>query len=293
MTRRPFGWMLLALALVAVCVPQPSHAEEKATDQIRISYLEPRNKAHAPILERLRARRVLEDLRDFLGALKLPKPLFIRTAGCGSQNATYNRDNQTITICYELVSWIHALVPADTSQHGIAREDAIVGAFVDILLHEIAHAVIHLFNLPVLGREEDAADQLAALIMLQFGEDVARRTITGTALLFQADAAQRQAARKKWESAKDAASRLTEFASQHGLPEQRYFNVLCIAYGRHRKQFADFINRGELPVDRARFCKEEYEQIAHAYHALLEPHVDQARLKEIMSREWLPPSGRK
>jgi hypothetical protein len=44
---------------------------------------------------------------------------------------------------------------------------------------------------------------------------------------------------------------------------------------------------------RTPFCREEYEQIAHAYHALLEPHVDQARLKEMMQRQWLPPSGKK
>ena len=32
-------------------------------------------------------------------------------------------------------------------------------------------------NIPVFGREEDAADQLSAFLMLQFGKDVARTTI--------------------------------------------------------------------------------------------------------------------
>ena len=64
----------------------------------------------------------------------------------------------------------------------ISLEDAVVGPFVDVLLHELSHAIFDMLKIPLFGKEEDAADQLAAFILLQFGNEVARRTITGAAL---------------------------------------------------------------------------------------------------------------
>src|SRR5690606_27845489 len=37
-----------------------------------------------------------------------------------------------------------------------------------IVLHETGHALVHLLDLPVTGRQEDAVDQLAAILMLRF-----------------------------------------------------------------------------------------------------------------------------
>ena len=71
--------------------------------------------------------------------------------------------------------------PQKVSPEGFTRQEAIVGGFVGVTLHEAGHAVNDLLNLPVLGREEDAADQIAGFIMLQFGKEVARTAIKGTA----------------------------------------------------------------------------------------------------------------
>jgi hypothetical protein len=40
-----------------------------------------------------------------------------------------------------------------------------------MFLHETGHAVFDLLEVPVLGREEDAADLFSAYIMLHFGKD--------------------------------------------------------------------------------------------------------------------------
>ena len=47
---------------------------------------------------------------------------------------------------------------------GFRREDAIVGGFVSTLLHETGHAIFHLLDIPIFGREEDAADAIAAYV---------------------------------------------------------------------------------------------------------------------------------
>jgi hypothetical protein len=59
----------------------------------------------------------------------------------------------------------------------ITREDAFVGPFIDVFPHEAAHAIFDLFKIRALGREDDAADQLATYYVLQFPKDHKRTLI--------------------------------------------------------------------------------------------------------------------
>jgi hypothetical protein len=267
---------LLHVALIGVLVTLPgslAKAQTASADAVTIEYVKPSDPSHQPIYDRLRARRVLEDFRDFLSPLKLPKPLEIRVTGCrGVINAWYS--SNSIAVCYEYIAWIRKIAAEGAPIEGISPADAVMGPFVDVLLHELSHAVFDMLNIPVFGREEDAADQLAALILLQFGKEVARRTITGTALFFRHMAESQQP---------DA----IDFASVHGLPAQRFYNVLCIAYGWDRELFADFVKKGLLPPQRAAGCSWEYRQIAHAFKTLIAPHIDVELQKKVQSREWL------
>jgi hypothetical protein len=151
---------------------------------------------------------------------------------------------------------------------------------VDVLLHEVAHAIFDILKIPIFGREEDAADQLAAFILMQFGHDVARRTITGAALLFRQMAA-------------EAKPGTLDFAAVHGLPAQRFVNVLCIAYGAEPKLFQDFVAQGLLPPHRIGHCRWEYRQILHAFKTLISPHVDPELQEAVRGRQWLRPDDGK
>jgi hypothetical protein len=271
MTRIVVGVLIAGLAVWI----SPAAAQEPATPaagQVRISYGEPKNPLHRPIYERLQKRRVLEELQEFLSPLKLPKPLTIKLEGCGAVNAYYS--NGAVTVCYEYIAWIHQVARKVTLSNEISLEDAVVGPFVDVLLHELAHAIFDLLKIPLFGREEDAADQLAAFILLQFGNDVARRTIVGAALLFR-------------QMAEDQQPGTADYAAVHGLPAQRFYNVLCIAYGAQPQLFADFVKQGFLPVTRIGYCRWEYRQIAHAFRTLISPHVDPVLQEKVRGREWL------
>ena len=272
MTCRLLIAVVAGLALWAPpAAPQAPAAAEGG--QIRISYGEPKNPAHRPIYERLQKRRVLEDLQDFLSPLKLPTPLTIKVEACnGVVNAYYS--NQAVTICYEYIAWIHQVAQQVTLSNEISPEDAVVGPFVDVLLHEVAHAIFDLLKIPLFGREEDAADQLAAFILLQFGNDVARRTIVGAALLFRQMAVEQEPG-------------TADYAAVHGLPAQRFVNVLCIAYGAQPQLFADFVKQGFLPVHRIGYCRWEYQQILYAFKTLIAPHVDPVLQEKVRGREWL------
>jgi hypothetical protein len=275
MIRGVVSAMAVGLAVWALPAAAQAQAQPPAAttgDQIRISYGVPKNPAHQPIYERLQKRRVLEDFRDFLAPLKLPKPLTIKIESCGVVNAYYS--SGAVTICYEYIAWIHQIAQQVTASNEISPEDAVVGPFVDVLLHEVAHAIFDLLKIPLFGREEDAADQLAAFILLQFGNDVARRTIVGAALLFR-------------QMAVDQQPGTADYAAVHGLPAQRFINVLCIAYGAQPQLFADFVKQGFLPVSRIGYCRWEYRQIAYAFKTLVSPHVDPVLQEKVRGREWL------
>jgi hypothetical protein len=149
-------------------------------DRINIAYQRPKNPALKPIFKDVKERQVLERLKEFLSPFRLPKPVKIVMKGCdGDPSATYG--DGEITICYEFVDGLYKNMPEKTTPAGIVPIDTVVGPFFDTVLHEFAHALFDMLFTPIFGREEDAADQLAAYLYLQIGKDEARRLIFGTA----------------------------------------------------------------------------------------------------------------
>jgi hypothetical protein len=214
-------------------------------------------------------------LQKLLSPFRLPRTLKVSLAGCdGEADAFYGDD--AITICYEYISELWKNMPAETTEAGIAPMDTIIGPLVDTSLHEFAHALFDMLNVPVLGREEDAADQVAAYINLQFGKAEARRLIMGTAYAYGKEAE------------RAAPLSMERFADEHGTPAQRAYNVLCIAYGADPELFGDLVSKGYLPKKRAEGCGDEYGQITDAFEELISPHLNRALAKRILDGAWLP-----
>ena len=117
----------------------------------------------------------------------------------------------------------------------------IVGAFVQAVLHEVALATFDILEMPVWGREADAADKLAGFIMVQFGKDVALKIMIGAAWFFDASD-------RTWSK--------SDIASEQSPEAQRFFNYLCIAFGSDPTSFKFLIDQNLLPVRRAQRCTE-------------------------------------
>ena len=193
--------------------------------------------------------------------------------GCdGDSNAWYEDD--AITVCYEYIDDIFRNAPRETTPAGVTRADAILGPTLEVFLHEAGHAVFDYLKVPVLGREEDAADQFATYLLLQFAKSDARRLIIGVAYSYNLDASK-------------PSTKQNPFAEEHSLPAQRFYNSLCMAYGADEKLFADLIERGYLPKDRAEGCADEYDQISWAMKKLIGPYIDQGRAKQVRAKRWL------
>ena len=251
-------------------------AQTLRPNRIDIQYVAPKTEKLKPVHDLVRDAKVLEKVRD---VLRPPRRLLLKTEGCdGESNAWY--DGEAVTVCYEFLDDIWKNAPAATTPSGIAPIDTLIGPIADVFFHEVGHAVFDLWKVPLLGREEDAADQFSIILMLNFRKDEARRLIVGNAYQYKSDVSS------------DAITMPTQkFADAHGTPSQRFYNVLCIAYGADPALFGDFVGKGYLPKDRAEGCEDEYKQVAYAFKTLMGRYVDR-KLARKLHHGWLAPVDR-
>ena len=268
--------VLMMMTSTALTVRTAPTTEAVPASKVSVVYGQPTDPEHQPIYEHLKELRFLEKLQEFLSPFQLPRSLLVKVQSCdGDANAFYETD--VITVCYEYIDQLWKAIPPETTPAGVTAVDALVGPLFDTCLHEFAHAMFDMLKIPVFGREEDAADQVSAYIMLHFGKAEARRLIEGVAYAYRIEA-----------EADTVPPTMARFADVHGTPAQRFYNVLCIAYGADAQLFRDMVEKGYLPKERAEDCKGEYQQVADAYEKLIGSHVDRSRAKNVFDKSWLP-----
>jgi len=251
--------------------PPTTAAEDWGNSQVDVVYTEPQDPQFRPIRDRLMRRQVLEQLRLFLSPLKLPRKLLVQLDQCNAERRPY-QSGGPVTICYEYVAKVDRMAPRNQQPGGLPRETMIVGAFIQEVLHEVAIATFDILEIPVWGREHDAADKLAGFIMVQFGKEVAQKIMIGAAWFF--DASDRQ-----WTQ--------TDHASEQSPEAQRFFNYLCIALGSDPATFKYLVDQNLLPLRRAQRCVNEFLSLRAAFAQTILPHVDQQLLKRVQSATWL------
>jgi hypothetical protein len=243
--------------------------------------LEPKEAKHLPIRDAMQQRGTMELVRSLMSSFRLPRELTLEVQGCDGRVDAYYGDD-VATLCYEYVELIHQHSPKVGTPEGLARADAIFGAIVDTVLHEVGHAIFDMLDIPVLGREEDAADFFSAYMILLFPPDDAHRLIQGVVFMLASEA----------RADLEEPLRLKAFSREHGLPAQRYYNWLCIAYGSNPQFFGNFALQGKLPQERADDCDDEYEMLQRSFRKLIFPNVDETMLRDTISRvrfDWAPP----
>ncbi|MFE2012505.1 DUF4344 domain-containing metallopeptidase [Streptomyces sp. NPDC059491] len=219
----------------------------------------------------LERNEVLEGAAAHANALiGLPRDVPVTAQSCGEINAFYDPGSQGIAFCYELVGHYRGIFDAQNTagteaQRSRATEDDLIGISNSVVFHEFAHALIDIYDLPATGREEDAADQLATLLLA--GDSVHQ----GYAV----------SAIEAW-GALAASSSQGELGAQlpdeHSLDAQRYYNAICWLYGSDPAAFQGAVRTdanpdGPLPQSRAAGCPEEFAKIDRAWSTLLQPYL--------------------
>lgn len=207
--------------------------------------------------ERLRRSGHLEAVVRALNAqLRLPQRVTVRLIECGESNAYYDPGSREIQMCLELMEDMATVLDGQFEEASV-EEDALSGAWLGTLLHELGHALVDVLELPITGREEDVVDQLSAWMLIQSGDADA---VLGYAATYYSE---------------DREADASEFAGVHALNEQRYYNLLCWAYGSDPEAGAELTQSWLLPEDRAALCEDEYAQMDRAWSRLLRDHLKQ------------------
>ncbi|OKH75624.1 hypothetical protein EB72_09065 [Mycobacterium sp. SWH-M1] len=212
----------------------------------------------------LQDNTVLDDLAaDINESLYLPHDITLRGAQCDEPNAFWDAEADSITLCYEdadsAKKVFTALGDSDPTAAAVNSEYA-------TFYHEVGHMAISIYDLPITGREEDVADQLAAFVLLQPGDDgkpdpESVKAVKDFASTFEASGAEREQLGA------------ADFADVHSLDETRMFNLQCWIYGADPEAGADLVTSGQLPEGRADGCADEWNQLDNAWSTLLDPHL--------------------
>ena len=274
--------VLLVAAAFGVSSAGAAFAEEKMTaGRILIEYVPPKNPEHEQLYLQLMERTSLEKIQAIFMPFRLPMDVKIRTVGCdGVSNAWYQPIDgvPTVTVCYEFLQSLWQRLPMMVTNNGTTPTDALVGQMLFVFAHEFGHLVFDVYGVPIFGHEEDAADNFATFIMLHFRED-APRLIMGAAWAYNSFI-------KDIEQNPRASVPLLAFSSNHGQPEERFFNMQCMAYGSDAKLFAGLVKRGFLPDSRAKDCKYEYDVMKFAFDKEIMPHIDKAMADKVLAKDW-------
>jgi len=233
-----------------------TNSQKKDAGDFIVEHLEVKNSSYIEIDRQIKQDKTLEKAADKLNrSLILPHDIKLRTKDCGEPNAFYDEREHSVTVCYELMDHFYRVFKSVGNSEQKAYDkmfDAVRFAF----LHEIGHALIDTYNLPVAGNEEDAADRCSSFINLtELGEDGVN------AVLAAADAFALESKRNTQEK--------RNLADEHLLQEQRFYNSLCMIYGSNTEEYDYIVSEGYLPKARAERCPAEYERTVNSWENLL------------------------
>lgn len=244
--------------------PPTAIAQQQSVGKFYIAYGPVRGEIYRNFQNGLKNSGGMESFAEFLNSfnLSLPVNVPIIFSECGKANAYYKPGQQEIEICLdltvELVKLFYQNKP-DTPREKIFNSAAEATIFV--MLHETGHALVHLLNLPITGKEEDAVDDLATVILLETKDEAFESYVLNAAISFAL-------------LDKDIKDGDIPFWDTHSLGPQRFFNLICSIYGKNPGKYSSLVQQKLLPESRAAKCGNEYAQKLNSWGKLLSPHIN-------------------
>lgn len=216
-------------------------------------YAEPLTSAHRSLSQRVKQAGALEEIAAALQQrYTLPQPVELRFDSCDMINAFYSPRDTQITFCYELLEFLAGIFVPDGAWTDEQRAN-VFGAVQFIMMHEVGHALVDVLDLPITGREEDVADQLAVYVMVRDSDKGAQGAVAGVSAL--------QPSSNEFDE--------TQMADEHSLGPVRLYNVMCWIYGSDPMKYSNIVSSGTLPQDRAVRCPGEWDRMSKAWQRLL------------------------
>jgi hypothetical protein len=205
----------------------------------------------------VKEQKIFLDLADLVNDLvPLKKDLIVLFKPCGEMTAYYRPAEDDITISGELIDFLNQKYAGPEED----RVEAIRGAVYFTFLHELGHALIQRLDFPFTGREEDAADQFAFLLLRQQGADGEKAAIYGAQFFY--------------DLAQERAGEPLMLWDEHPLEMQRFYNIACWIYGSDPERYAGLVSSRILPAERAARAVDEFQKMHRNWKRLLDPMLN-------------------
>lgn len=203
--------------------------------------LDPAESAHSILDSQI---LFLEQLLDF------GKPITVRTEV--NDGPLFDPDTQEI--------WIPDSFAQQIEQY-FENTSPVADVYFHTLMHEVGHALFDQYQIPLLAREEDAADALANVLLLEYVDDGAQIALNAAEMFgLESDS-------YEWYD-------FSDFSGEHSLEIQRYYATLCHVYGHEPEAHADLVNdEYGLSQERADACEYEYERLRQSWMSILRPYL--------------------
>ena len=225
---------------------------------VKITYAKAQDQNHQEIRQLLKQTGEFDEVaKEINDNLILPTDISVSFQECDEENAFYDPDTVEIIMCYELIQKYTEIF---TDGEELSEEeyiDEVIYASLFTFYHELGHALIDQLNLPITGREEDAVDEFASIILLEIGDSDA---VLAGALQFDVDAEEEE---------------LNElpYWDEHSLSYQRFEQTLCLLYGSNPQEYSFLAKDEDLPEDITEDCKFEYQRKSNTWLTLLSPYL--------------------
>lgn len=129
------------------------------------------------------------------------------------------------------------------------------------LYHESGHLLVHELGLPVLGKEEDAADSLAVVQIFKNTDDADE--------LFNT---MNDVADGWYYSSLNMTDEDIDTYDDHSLDIQRANTMVCMMVGANPDEFGETADAYEMDADQQDACAETYQQAVDSWDKELAPH---------------------
>lgn len=231
----------LALVLSGCAVPVPDA-------DISVDYWTVKKSSLRSLEKDLRANGGLERVAAQVDrVVDLPEDVEVRVRSCKDGTAFIEEDNAVDFCLQDLIESRDAL--RESGEKDVKA--TLMSLAQATLLHELGHAVIDVRNLPITGREEDAADQFEVWQAVSGLKDPD---------IVLSDAFSYELSNAAYEQTDD---------DEHGSDGQRAVNMYCWLYGSEPKVWKHLVDGEPLTKYRAEQCRDEWKSLVYAWTTLL------------------------
>jgi hypothetical protein len=138
----------------------------------------------------------------------------------------------------------------------------VTGNMLFALLHELGHAHVQEMGLPVLGREEDAADSYAVAALLKVASDASDGVLVAATKGWFLDAERNQ-----------KENTAVPYYDAHSVDKVRAYQIVCLMVGSDLDKFAKLADAVKMPQDRQESCAGDYSNASWSWEMALKPHL--------------------